>query len=213
MERENVRSESTLTLGMGCFWSPEALFGAMPGVLRTRVGYAGGTSPKPTYRELGDHSEAVEIDFDPAIASLEALLTAFWTNHDPVNINGYKGRQYQSMLLYRDEAQHADIRRAKLLMEEEKGSLDTEVAPLRAFELAEPRHQKYYLKRFPDAYAKVAARYPSEDSLRDATLAARLNGLAKGFTNRERIVGEIAAWPIDEQERETLIVLARSIKW
>lgn len=213
MESGNVRSESTLTLGMGCFWSPEALFGAMPGVVRTRVGYAGGTAPQPTYRELGDHSEVVEIDFDPAIVSLEELLTAFWTNHNPVNVNGYKGRQYQSMLLYRDETQHADIRRAKRLMEEEKGSLDTEAAPLRAFYLAEPRHQKYYLKRFPDAHAKVAARYPSEDDFRDATLAARLNGLAKGFTNRERIVGEIAAWPIGERERDALIALTRSLKW
>lgn len=213
MGREYDRAESTLALGMGCFWSPEALFGAMPGVSRTRVGYAGGSAEHPTYRDLGDHSEVVELDYDPAVVSLEELLAVFWTNHNPVNVNGYKGRQYQSMVLYRDEAQHAEVRRAKLLMEERKGSLDTEVEPLRAFHMAEPRHQKYYLKRFPDALAKTAERYPTEEALRDATLAARLNGLAKGFTNRERVVNEIAGWPIGEGERDALIALTRSIKW
>ncbi len=57
----------TATLGMGCFWSPDALFGQLPGVIRTRVGYAGGTSAEPTYRQMGDHTETLQIDFDPQI--------------------------------------------------------------------------------------------------------------------------------------------------
>ena len=60
----------TATFGMGCFWGPDARFGSLPGVIRTRVGYAGGTTPSPTYRQMGDHTETVEIDFDPTILTL-----------------------------------------------------------------------------------------------------------------------------------------------
>ncbi|MFD0673880.1 peptide-methionine (S)-S-oxide reductase MsrA [Cohnella sp. GCM10027633] len=210
---ENEVRRDALTLGMGCFWSPEALFGAMPGVVRTRVGYAGGTTAEPMYRDMGDHSEVVEIDFDPAIVPLERLLETFWTNHNPVNINGYKGRQYQSMLLYRDEEQEEAFHRVKDLMETSQGSLATEIAPLRAFHLAEPRHQKYYVKRFPDAMAKLCKRYPDEEALHASTLTARLNGLAKGFTNLERIVREAAQWQVGELERAELIALTKSIRW
>jgi len=99
-----------LTLGMGCFWGPEALFGHLPGVLHTRTGYAGGTTPAPVYRQLGDHSETVEIEFNPAVITLEQLLELFWNHHNPSVINGYKGRQYQSLLFYRNEQQHRKMK-------------------------------------------------------------------------------------------------------
>lgn len=203
----------TLTLGMGCFWSPEALFGALPGVIRTRVGYAGGTTDQPAYREMGDHSEVVQVDFDEEILSYEQLLETFWKNHNPVNINGYKGRQYQSMLLYRDSEQEEVFHRVKQRMEEGKGILATEISPITPFYIAEPRHQKYYLRRFPDAIAKLSALCPSEETLMNATLAARLNGLAKGHTNLGRIVDEIGRWPMCDNERAETIALIRGIRW
>ncbi|QMV42693.1 peptide methionine sulfoxide reductase [Cohnella cholangitidis] len=198
---------------MGCFWSPEALFGSLPGVIRTRTGYAGGTTEHPAYREMGDHSEAVEIDFDPELITHDALVEVFWNNHNPVNINGYKGRQYQSLLFYRDAEQEETIHRVKQRMESEKGTLDTEILPFKEFHMAEPRHQKYYLKRFPNAIEKLSALYPSEDDLTDSTLAARLNGLAKGFSNLERIRREISQWPIGAGDQEALIALIRQIRW
>ena len=85
---------------MGCFWSPEALFGHLPGVVRTRTGFAGGTTADPEYRNMGDHSEAVQLEFDPAVISYAELLDVFWSNHRPININGYRGRQYQSIAFY-----------------------------------------------------------------------------------------------------------------
>lgn len=203
----------TLTLGMGCFWSPEALFGALPGVVRTRVGYAGGTTDRPTYREMGDHSEVVQVDFDEELLSYERLLETFWTNHNPVNINGYKGRQYQSMLLYHDAEQQEVFHRVKQRIEEGKGSLETEISPSTPFYLAEPRHQKYYLHRFPDAIAKLRAPYPSDEELMNATLTARLNGLAKGYTNLGRIVDEIGRWPMSDSDRAETITLIRGIRW
>ncbi|MBB6693573.1 peptide-methionine (S)-S-oxide reductase MsrA [Cohnella xylanilytica] len=210
----DVAKLSTITLGMGCFWSPEALFGSLPGVVRTRVGYAGGTTEHPTYREMGDHSETVELDFDPEILSYEALLETFWNHHNPININGYKGRQYQSLLLFRDRQQEEAFRRAKERMEAEKGRpLETEIVPFRGFTPAEPRHQKYYLKRYPDAIAKLSELYSSEEELTNSTLAARLNGLAKGFANRERLIGEIGQWPLDPVARDDLVALVRRIRW
>ncbi|WP_248926264.1 peptide-methionine (S)-S-oxide reductase MsrA [Paenibacillus hamazuiensis] len=211
MNSSNVR---TVTLGMGCFWSPDALFGHLPGVVRTRVGYAGGTSANPTYRQLGDHSETVEIDFDPQTVTLGHLLNVFWSHHNPANINDYKGRQYRSLVLYRDKRQFdVIVQTMKKLEEQGAGKPDTEVSPFSEFYLAEDRHQKYYLKRYPDAIAKLGAIYPSHEDLVNSTLAARLNGLAKGYANMEQIVREIRSWPLEADERDGMIRLIRQIKW
>ncbi|TVY07130.1 peptide-methionine (S)-S-oxide reductase MsrA [Paenibacillus cremeus] len=204
----------TITLGMGCFWSPDALFGQLPGVIRTRVGYAGGTTPAPTYRMLGDHTETVELDFDPGLVSLEAILGLFWDHHHPPNINEYKGRQYLSLVLYRDELQQSII--FKVIEDrrrEGKGRTETEIASFKGFYIAEERHQKYYLKRYPDAVRKLGPLYPTPEDLTNATLAARLNGLAKGFTNLTFVIQDIQKWPIDEDERATLIRLVQGIRW
>ncbi|MDF2958357.1 MAG: peptide methionine sulfoxide reductase [Paenibacillus sp.] len=204
----------TVTLGMGCFWSPEALFGHLPGVLKTHVGYAGGTANHPTYRQMGDHSETVEINFDPGIITFEEILDVFWNHHNPNNINDYKGRQYMSLVLYRDmlqkEAVQQVIQRRK---EQGKGEPETEVSPYSGFYRAEDRHQKYYLKRYPDAIEKLRTLYPSEDDLVNSTLAARLNGLAKGYTNLERIKKEILQWPASPENQRMMIELIRQIRW
>lgn len=134
MNMMSISNDQTVTLGMGCFWSPDALFGQLAGITRTRVGFAGGTTENPTYRELGDHSETVEMDFDASIVSLQTILNVFWSNHNPVNINDYKGRQYRSIVLYRDPNQMSIIRKVMANREEQGNGLpDTEVAPLSAF--------------------------------------------------------------------------------
>src|SRR4051812_14157562 len=83
---------TTATFAMGCFWSPDARFGSTPGVVRTRVGYTGGELPDPTYAKLGDHTETIQLDYDPARISYEELLQIFWTGHNPVK--RVWGRQY-----------------------------------------------------------------------------------------------------------------------
>ncbi len=204
----------TVTLGMGCFWSPEALFGHLPGVVRTRVGYAGGTADHPTYHEMGGHSETLEIDFDPNLITFEEILDVFWDHHNPMNINDYKGRQYNSLLFYRDEGQEAAILKVlKKRKELGKGEPETEIVPYSRFYLAEDRHQKYYLKRYPDAMNKLSAMYPSPEDLLSSTLAARLNGLAKGYTNLERIKNEIEKWPTSPSDRDKMIDLIKQIRW
>ncbi|MCR8630242.1 peptide-methionine (S)-S-oxide reductase MsrA [Paenibacillus radicis (ex Xue et al. 2023)] len=211
MSNNNIQS---VTIGMGCFWSPDALFGQLTGIIRTRVGFAGGTKANPTYRQLGDHSETVEMDFDSGIIRLETILNMFWSSHNPININDYKGRQYRSLVLFRDQEQHRVIQDVmRNSVEQGNGMPDTEVAPYTSFYPAKERHQKYYLKRYPDAIDKLKALFPSDEALTNATLAARLNGLAKGYTNMEKIINEIRTWRIYSEEQEEIIQLIQRIKW
>lgn len=203
----------TATFGMGCFWGPEARFGSLQGVLRTRVGYAGGTVPNPTYRQMGDHTETVQIDFDPAVLSYEEVLRHFWRNHY-LNRDEYKGQQYISLLRFHDSEQQAANERVKTEMEEELGeAIETDIAPFTEFTQAEERHQKYYLKRYPKVLDQLSGLYPNPQMLLDSTFAARLNGFVKGFGNRESLKQEIGNWEIGEEDRQWLAAQLMKLKW
>lgn len=211
----NPKAETveTATFGMGCFWGPESMFGSIPGVLRTRVGFAGGTSPKPTYRHMGDHTEAVEIDFDPAVIPYEELLRTFWQNHYP-NRGNYKGRQYISLIRYRGQEQRGAINKVKKEMEKGLGeAIETDIATFEDFTLADARHQKYYLKRYPHTLEQLQDLLPKPEHLVDSTFAARLNGFVKGYGKLRLLKDEIAAWDIAEENKEILLTKLASIKW
>ncbi|GBF77998.1 peptide-methionine (S)-S-oxide reductase [Paenibacillus sp. 598K] len=205
---------ATATFGMGCFWTPDAYYGHLPGVLRTRVGYAGGTTAAPVYRDMGDHTETVQVDYDPALIGYDQLLEAFWERHNPDNLLDYKGNQYRSLILYHTEQQRMAIEAQRQRIGEQGRSVAaTAVLPCTSWHPAEERHQKYYLKRYPDAYRRALELYGSETALTDGSLAARLNGIAKGFASAERLRDELASWPISVEERERYETLVRSIKW
>lgn len=123
------------TFGMSWFWFPEALFGCAPGVVRTRVGYAGGTKVNPSYYNLGDHTETIDVDYDPNVTNFEKMLDMFWKNHDPTS---RCTRQYMSAIFYRDEEQK---RLAEESMARENknrnGKISTKVLPLGEFYVAE----------------------------------------------------------------------------
>ncbi|MFD1030015.1 peptide-methionine (S)-S-oxide reductase MsrA [Metaplanococcus flavidus] len=211
----NPKSETveTATFGMGCFWGPEAMFGSLHGVLRTRVGFAGGTSLKPTYLHMGDHTETVEIDFDPSVISYEEILRKFWLNHYP-NRGNYKGRQYISLLRYHGDRQKEAIDRVKREMEKKLGeSIETDIAVFNDFTLAEEKHQKYYLKRYPNTLKQLEDLLPHTEHLVNSTFAARLNGFVKGFGKLSSLKNEIASWNIEEEHRETLLNKLGTIKW
>lgn len=203
----------TATFGMGCFWGPDARFGALPGVIRTRTGYAGGTTGNPTYRQMGDHTETIEVDFDPSLISYEEILRHFWRGHYP-NRDAYRGRQYISLLHFHGETQKAAVEKIKGEMEAELGFfIETEIAPFEGFTLAEERHQKYYLKRYPGALDQLEDMAPERSILTDSIFAARLNGFVKGFGNREALLEEISGWPIPPEAREQLKQKLKHMKW
>ncbi|MDO7908185.1 peptide-methionine (S)-S-oxide reductase MsrA [Paenibacillus sp. JX-17] len=179
-EDHAVLQPKLAVFGMGCFWGPEARFGALPGVIGTKTGYAGGTAPAPRYRCLGDHSECVRVEYDPQRLSYEELLELFWNHHQPAVINNYKGRQYRSLILCFDEEQRCTAMEAARRHHSGTDRSATEIAMLTEFYPAEERHQKYYLQRRPEYLRKLQSVVPPSCDWWDNTLAARLNAAARG---------------------------------
>ncbi|XP_022081199.1 uncharacterized protein LOC110974130 [Acanthaster planci] len=133
------------TFSMGCFWGVESVFGALPGVIRVKAGYTGGTKENPTYRSLGDHTETVEIEFDPERISYGRLLKTFWVNHDPTEINTV---QYMSAIFYHDDNQKKLAEESKADQEKDLGKKTlTRISPASVFYDAEDYHQKYFLRQ------------------------------------------------------------------
>ena len=151
------KSTERAVLAGGCFWGMQQLIRRLPGVVSTRVGYAGGDVPNATYRNHGDHAEAIEIVFDPAKISYRRLLEFFFQIHDPTTRNRQGndvGRSYRSAIFFADDEQKrvaldaiADVDASGLW----PGKVVTEVAPAGPFWEAEPEHQDY-LERYPDGY-------------------------------------------------------------
>ena len=157
---------STATFGMGCYWGVERKFWRVPGVHSTAVGFDGGHTPNPTYREvctgLTGHAEVVQVVFDPSRVTYEALLQVFWENHDPtqgMRQGGDVGTPYRSMILTHDDAQAAAARASLAtfqarLSEAGFGSITTTIAPAGTFYYAEDDHQQY-LHKNPDGYCGI----------------------------------------------------------
>lgn len=135
----------TATFAMGCFWSSDALFGSVEAVLKTRVGYAGGTTVNPTYWTIADHIETVHLEYDPAKTDYRKLLQLFFSSHNTTRAP-WKGR-YMSAIFYHSPEQEQLAREAKANIEEISGKeVYTTIYPYEVFYLAEDRHQKYKQK-------------------------------------------------------------------
>ena len=133
------------TFAMGCFWGPDDFFSQLPGVLGTIVGYAGGMKENPIYTNLGDHTETIEIEFDPSVISYKELLEHFWEERDPT---ASQKRQYKSIIFYHNEGQRREAQ-ASRRQEEQKRSKKTatEIRTAGVFYKAEEYHQKYFQKQ------------------------------------------------------------------
>jgi len=154
------------TFGMGCFWGAERKFWEQKGVFSTAVGYAGGTTPNPTYREvcsgLTGQNEVVQVVFDPKVVSYEELLKLFWENHDPtqgMRQGNDSGTQYRSAIYTHGAEQQsaAEASRdayARVLKDEGFGAITTEIRPAPPFYYAEDYHQQYLAKN-PDGYCGI----------------------------------------------------------
>lgn len=134
----------TATFALGCFWGPDDHFSKLKGVSKTRVGYAGGKKKNPSYHNLGDHTETVEITFDPKIISFEELLKHFWKQHDPTV---QEVTQYKSVIFYQNEEQKKLAEKSKQEAEKKLGrKIVTEIIKAGTFYQAEEYHQKYLQK-------------------------------------------------------------------
>lgn len=149
--------------GMGCFWGAERKFWRQKGVYSTQVGYAGGFTPHPTYKEVctgrTGHAEVVRVVFQPEKISFSALLKVFWESHDPTQGmrqgndfgTAYRSVIYTSSPQQTQQALDSRGQYQKMLTEEGYGAITTEIAEGKTFYYAEDYHQQY-LSKNPDGY-------------------------------------------------------------
>lgn len=154
-------------------------------MVRTRVGYAGGTTDGPTYGNLGDHSEAIEVDYDPQAVSYDDLLDVFWRGHDARRPT--YSVQYRSAIFYRTVEEHSAAERSLERIEASLGRVRTAIEPLRRFWLAEDYHQKFRLRSRPSVLSEFRHMYPDRQDFIDSTAAARVNGWLDGCGDPERV--------------------------
>ena len=152
--------------GMGCYWGVERKFWQQPGIWLTMVGFAGGITPNPTYKEtctqLTGHNEVVRVIFDPAQVSYDDLLRLFWENHDPtqgMRQGNDVGTTYRSGIYCYTPEQEAAARASKALYQAAltaagKGQITTEILPAPTFYYAEDDHQQYLAKN-PQGYCGI----------------------------------------------------------
>jgi peptide-methionine (S)-S-oxide reductase len=141
----------------GCFWGVEATFRQLPGVISTRVGYTGGQTSNPTYKEVctdrTGHAEAVEVTYDPAKLAYEKLLDVFWENHDPTQVNRQGpdfGSQYRTAIFFTTPEQETAARASKEALEKShrfSKPIATQIVPAVTFYEAEDYHQQYLEKK------------------------------------------------------------------
>ena len=145
------------TFGAGCFWGVEVAFRNVPGVQDAVVGYSGGQTENPTYKDVCSgrtgHAEAVEVEYDPSAVSYDDLLKVFWENHDPTQVNRQGpdvGEQYRSVIFFHTPEQQAAALASKEALDKAgryRKPIATQVVPAAPFYRAEDYHQRYLEKR------------------------------------------------------------------
>ena len=155
-----------IVLAGGCFWGLEDLIGKQPGVIRTTVGYAGGSVINPTYENHTGHAEAVEIEYDSAISSYKKLLDFFFQIHNPTTLNQQgndRGTSYRSAIFYENEEEKKEAKNFIELVNKSRRWKDpvvTTLEPLEKFYPAEEYHQDY-LQKNPGGYTCHAIYFDS----------------------------------------------------
>jgi peptide-methionine (S)-S-oxide reductase len=167
MKRPFPPGAEVAIFGLGCFWGAERKFWQTKGVVSTMVGYAGGFTPNPTYKEVCSgrtgHTEVVQVVFDPKIVSYDDLLKVFWENHDPtqgMRQGNDVGTQYRSAIYATTATQRAEANASRdafqaALKAAGHGKITTEVEDAPPFYYAEDYHQQY-LEKNPDGYCGLA---------------------------------------------------------
>jgi peptide-methionine (S)-S-oxide reductase len=161
-------NKETITLGNGCFWCTEAIFQQVEGVIKVTSGYSGGHVANPTYEQVcgkeTGHAEVLQIEFDPAVITVDELLEIFWQTHDPTTLNQQGndiGPQYRSVIFYHNEQQKARAAYFKKKLDEAKAfpaPIVTAIEPFTNFYAAENYHQDYYNRNGSQPYCYFVIR-------------------------------------------------------
>ena len=145
---------------------------------------------------MGDHSETIQIDYNPDLVTYSELLDVFWSSHNPSTRSF--SRQYRSIIFFHNEQQQRlglDTRRRQ----QAEKSVYTEIVPFAKFFLAEDYHQKYYLRRVEELMGELRRRYPLEEDFISSTVAARLNGYIGGFGTENQLEQELGSFALSDR--------------
>jgi len=160
------------------------LFGSTPGVIQTSVGYAGGKKKHPTYQNLGDHTEVVQIQYDPCRITFKQLLSLFWKNHNP---SIFYQKQYWSIIFYITEEQKLVAQDFLQLYEKESlATVYTQIIPLEEYYHAESYHQKYTLQTHP--WLIVAVNVRSAKELIQSQVCTKFNGFLSSYGTHDELL-------------------------
>lgn len=172
-------------------------------MLRTRVGYAGGTTLAPTYQSIGDHSEAIEIDFDPAVLSYGELARIFLQSHNPCR--SAWSRQYRSAAFPRDAEQRRVLEEAAAAYLEKSGrEVLTDIEDYTGFTLAEDYHQKYRLRFVKPALAEYAELFPTTDAFLGSVAVTKANAFVGGYGKTGDLRDGLGALGLSERAQESI---------
>ena len=155
---------------------------------------------------MGDHTETVQVDYDPERITYEKLLAFFWESHRPTSRS--RKRQYMHAVFFHDDLQEQKALASKAALESRLGqTVRTEVLPLRSFTRAEDYHQKYILKREADLMQELSRIYPRHRDIVDSTAAARLNGYVGGYGSPDQLAREIETLGLSPDGRRKIKML------
>ena len=167
------------------------------------MGYTGGTLKDPTYHNLGDHTESIQVDYDPAKATYEQMLDVVWSCHNPCG--SAWSRQYMSAIFTDGDAQKKAVLASKARLEEELGKpVKTAILPLGKFYLAEDYHQKYELRCTADLIKEFKAIFPDDKDFHNSTAAARVNGYIAGRGTKAQLQKEIDLLGLSDEGKKRL---------
>ena len=164
--------------------------------------------PSPTYHNIGDHTETVQVDYDPNLTSYGQLLDVFWNSHEPTRRS--RPGQYMKAVFYQNEQQRELALDSKVAVEKKIGStVKTEIVPLQTFTMAEDYHQKFTLKGHKGLKKEMMRIYPRHQDLVDSTAAARLNGYLGGYGSKEQLAREMESLGLSTEAEKALAEMVR----
>ena len=175
--------------------------------MRTSVGYAGGSTPAPTYYDLADHTESFQLEFDPTQTSYEQLLEVFWQSHNPTRPAW--SRQYMAAIFVHNEEQERLATESQAREASRRGApVVTPVVRVARYHLAEDYHQKYALRQAAPLIQEFTAIYPALADLVASTAASRVNGYVAGYGNSADLEAELPGLGLSPRAADYLRSLA-----
>lgn len=163
----------------------------------------------PTYRKMGDHTETVQVDYDPQRITYTQLLDIFWKSHEPTHGSG--SRQYMNAVFYHNEEQRRQALASRADLEQKTGhSVKTEVVPVRSFTMAENYHQKYLLKSHQALASEMSRLYPNPQDFVYSTAVTRLNGYTGGYGTGDQLSREINILGLSPEGKKRLVKLVEN---